>query len=65
MRELKRQISSSLFERLLLSHGDANKEQVISLAMKRNDIVEPADIIRDNNPPIGIILCTEKDSMDG
>ena len=28
VRELKRQIDSSLFERLLLSRGDANKEQV-------------------------------------
>ena len=27
VRELKRQIDSSLFERLLLSRGDANKEQ--------------------------------------
>ena len=28
VRELKRQIESSLFERLLLSRGDASKEQV-------------------------------------
>ena len=47
VRELKRQIDSSLFERLLLSRGDANKEQVLSLAMKGNEIMEPADIIRD------------------
>ena len=39
VRELRRQIESSLFERLLLSKGDANKEQVLALA--------PADIIRD------------------
>jgi len=47
VRELKRQIDSSLFERLLLSRGDANKEQMLSLAMKGNEIMEPADIIRD------------------
>lgn len=34
VRELKRQKESSLFERLLLSKGDANKEQVLSLATK-------------------------------
>ena len=47
VRELKRQIESSLFERLLLSRGDANKETVMTLALKGNEIVEPADIIRD------------------
>ena len=47
VRELKRQIDSSLFERLLLSHGDANKEQVLKLALKGNEITQPSDIIRD------------------
>ena len=47
VRELKRQIESSLFERLLLSRGDANKEQVLALALKGNEIAEPADMIRD------------------
>ena len=47
VRELKRQIESSLFERLLLSRGDANKEQVLALAEKGIEIAEPADIIRD------------------
>ncbi|MBE6812333.1 MAG: DUF1016 domain-containing protein [Ruminococcaceae bacterium] len=47
VRELKRQIESSLFERLLLSRGDANKEQVLALALKGNEISTPADIIRD------------------
>jgi predicted nuclease of restriction endonuclease-like (RecB) superfamily len=47
VRELKRQIDSSLFERLFLSRGDANKEQVLSLALKGNEISQPADIIRD------------------
>lgn len=47
VRELKRQIDSSLFERLLLSRGDANKEQVFELALHGNEISVPADIIRD------------------
>lgn len=47
VRELKRQIESSLFERLLLSHGDASREQVLSLALHGNDISQPADILRD------------------
>ena len=47
VRELKRQIDSSLFERLLLSRGDANKEQVLTLAQKGIEITKPADIIRD------------------
>ena len=47
VRELKRQIESSLFERLLLSRGDTNKEQVLALALHGNEIAQPADIIRD------------------
>ena len=47
VRELRRQIESSLFERLLLSDGNTNKEKVMSLAVKGNEIVKPADIIRD------------------
>lgn len=47
VRELRRQIDSSLFERLLLSRGDANKEQVAALALHGNEISTPADIIRD------------------
>lgn len=47
VRELKRQIASSLFERLLLSRGDANKEQVLSLVRKGIEIAKPEDIIRD------------------
>ena len=37
VREMKRQVESSLFERLLLSRGDANKEQVLALAEKGVD----------------------------
>ena len=47
VRELKRQIESSLFERLLLSRGDVNKEQVLALALHGNEISKPADMIRD------------------
>lgn len=47
VRELKRQIDSSLYERLLLSSGDANKEKVLSLVQKGIEINQPADIIRD------------------
>lgn len=47
VRELKRQIASSLFERLLLSRGDANKEQVAELSLQGNEILKPRDIIRD------------------
>lgn len=47
VRELKRQIESSLFERLLLSRGSANQEQVLALALHGNEISGPSDIIRD------------------
>ena len=46
VRELKRQINSSLFERLLLSKGDINKETVLALAKNGAEISAPADIIR-------------------
>lgn len=47
VRELKRQIDSSLYERLLLSDGDANKEKVLLLAQNGIEISQPSDIIRD------------------
>lgn len=40
VRELKRQINSSLFERLLLSDGEPNKEKVLSLALRGNEIAK-------------------------
>lgn len=46
-RELKRQIESSLFERLLLSDGQANKEKVMQLATKGVEMSQPSDIIKD------------------
>jgi len=47
VRELKRQIESSLFERLILSDETADKEHVLALALHGNEISEPTDIIRD------------------
>lgn len=47
VRELKRQISTSLYERLLLSKGEVNKEEVLKLAMCGIEINEPKDIIKD------------------
>lgn len=47
VRELKRQKESSLFERLLLSKGEVNKEQVLALANNGVSYTNPEDIIRD------------------
>lgn len=47
VRELKRQMSTSLFERLLLSDGKANKEKVLALAEHGQEITKPEDIIKD------------------
>lgn len=47
VRELRRQIQSSLFERLLLSNGNANKKKVLDLALKGNEITKPEDIVKD------------------
>lgn len=47
VRELKRQINSSLFERLLLSQGDANKEKVLELSQKGIDYSAPENVIKD------------------
>lgn len=46
-RELKRQIDSSLFERILLSDGQANKEKVYQLATNGIEMSQPTDIIKD------------------
>ena len=47
VRELKRQISTSLYERLLLSDGKTNKETVLSLAQHGIEMSDPVDIIKD------------------
>ncbi len=47
VRELKRQIESSLFERLILSDGKVNKEKVLKLAKDGNIIATAQDILKD------------------
>lgn len=47
MRELKRQINTSLFERLLLSDGKTNQETVLALSREGVLMKEPQDIMRD------------------
>ena len=44
---MKRQIKTSLFERLILSSGDENKEKVLDLALKGNEINKASDIVKD------------------
>lgn len=45
-RELKRQIDSSLFERLLLSSGKVNKENVLELSRKGQVLDTASDIVK-------------------
>ena len=47
LRELKRQLETSLYERLLLSEGKPNKDKIIELAEKGHTILKPSDIIKD------------------
>lgn len=47
VRELRRQIDTSLFERLLLSDGNTNKEKVLSLAKEGITYSKPNDILKD------------------
>ena len=47
VRELKRQIETSLFERLLLSDGKNNKEKVLKLARAGQIINKPEDMIKE------------------
>ncbi|KEZ89279.1 PDDEXK nuclease domain-containing protein [Lacrimispora celerecrescens] len=47
VREMKRQISTSLYERLLLSKGDINKQEVLKLAAKGIELARPSDMIKD------------------
>ena len=47
IRELRRQIDSALFQRLLLSDGKPNKEKVLQLAQKGQIVERPEDIIKD------------------
>lgn len=45
VRELKRQIRTTLYERLILSKGDNHKEEVSKLALCGNEISLPKDIV--------------------
>ena len=47
VREMKRQIATSLYERLLLSDGKANKETVLAMAQHGIEMTSPGDIIKD------------------
>ncbi len=47
VREMKRQINTSLYERLLLSKGEINKQEVLKLAATGIELNNPKDIIKD------------------
>lgn len=47
VRELKRQIDTSLFERLLLSEGKSNKEKVYALSKEGQMLSVPEDILKE------------------
>ncbi|WP_312700815.1 PDDEXK nuclease domain-containing protein [Sedimentibacter sp.] len=47
VREMKRQVNTSLYERLLLSKGDINKQEVLNLAAKGIELAKPSDMIKD------------------
>jgi len=47
VRELKRQLNSSLFERLLLSKGEINKKEVLKLSKEGQLIEKAEDLIRE------------------
>ncbi|NOR76810.1 MAG: DUF1016 family protein [Draconibacterium sp.] len=46
IRELKRQIDSSLYERLLLSSGKDNKEKVYELSKQGQNLEKPEDVVK-------------------
>ena len=46
-RELKRQIDSCLFQRLLLSKGNTNKKKVYELSKEGQTITTPNDILKE------------------
>ncbi len=45
VREMKRQINTSLFERLLLSKGDINKQEVLKMSAKGIELARPGSIL--------------------
>lgn len=46
-RELKRQIDSALFQRLLLSNGKINKQKVLELSRCGQELSKPEDILKE------------------
>ena len=46
VRELQRQLDTSLFERLLLSDGKANKQKVLELSKEGQILSKPSDIVK-------------------
>lgn len=46
VRELQRQLNTSLFERLLLSDGKTNKEKVLALSKEGQILNKPSDIVK-------------------
>lgn len=46
VKELQRQLDTSLFERLLLSDGKANKEKVLELSKEGQILSKPSDIVK-------------------
>ena len=47
VRELQRQLDTSLYERLLLSDGKPNKEKVLELSKKGQILAKPRDLIKE------------------
>lgn len=47
IREMRRQMATSLYERLLLSSERANREKVLAFAQKGIEMAQPADMIKD------------------
>lgn len=47
VRELQRQLDTSLFERLLLSDGKANKEKVLEMSKEGQSLATPSDLIKE------------------
>lgn len=47
VRELRRQIDSSLFERVILSKKGIDQDQIIKISQNGNEIFEPQDILKD------------------
>lgn len=47
VRALKRQINTSLYERMILSKSEVNKQDILSMAFKGIEMNKPSDMIKD------------------